>query len=223
MPDLPSIKKVLHWAAGSLIAVSSVILLVLGMASCHQRIYQEGLIRTPKSSLSVELDNAVITFQYGSVPALGDLVHARDALKIDDHWGINIFGRFDLAWKEPVTTNVPGPARTVTIKYVSGFTYGGERAYSQIDVELPGPPLRTFTTTVTTVVFPVWGVLLLLWAYPAFMFARGPLRRYRRRRRGLCTQCGYSLTGNISGICPECGTPIPDEVKEQLITAPPKR
>lgn len=23
-----------------------------------------------------------------------------------------------------------------------------------------------------------------------------------------CTSCGYDLTGNTSGICPECGTPI---------------
>ncbi|HUN81100.1 MAG TPA: hypothetical protein VMV81_06265 [Phycisphaerae bacterium] len=26
---------------------------------------------------------------------------------------------------------------------------------------------------------------------------------------GLCKKCGYNLTGNISGICPECGTVIP--------------
>jgi hypothetical protein len=25
----------------------------------------------------------------------------------------------------------------------------------------------------------------------------------------LCFECGYSLIGNLSGICPECGTPIP--------------
>lgn len=24
---------------------------------------------------------------------------------------------------------------------------------------------------------------------------------------GFCAQCGYDLTGNTSGICPECGTP----------------
>lgn len=187
--------------------IASIALVTLGLSSCHQRIYREGLISTPTSSLSVEVDNAVVTIQYGSVPAPGDLVLARDALKIDDLWGIPIFGRFDLAWKEPVTTNVPGPAKTVTMKYLSGFTYWGGPAYSEVEHEIPGPPLRIFTTTVTTVVFPIWAVLLLLWAYPALMFARGPLRRYRRRKRGLCTQCAYDLTGNLSGICPECGTP----------------
>ena len=25
---------------------------------------------------------------------------------------------------------------------------------------------------------------------------------------GFCRRCGYNLTGNVSGICPECGTPI---------------
>lgn len=50
----------------------------------------------------------------------------------------------------------------------------------------------------------------------AFLFAlfslllgiRGPLLRRRRRKRGLCVKCEYDLTANVSGTCPECGTPI---------------
>jgi hypothetical protein len=35
-------------------------------------------------------------------------------------------------------------------------------------------------------------------------------RRSRARvRRGRCRVCAYDLTGNVSGICPECGTEIP--------------
>ena len=41
--------------------------------------------------------------------------------------------------------------------------------------------------------------------YPTIAFIRGPLRRWRRRRRGRCVTCGYDLTGNVSGVCPECG------------------
>ena len=26
-----------------------------------------------------------------------------------------------------------------------------------------------------------------------------------RRSAGLCLKCGYDLTGNVSGVCPECG------------------
>ncbi len=25
-----------------------------------------------------------------------------------------------------------------------------------------------------------------------------------------CQRCQFDLTGNVSGVCPECGTPIPD-------------
>lgn len=35
--------------------------------------------------------------------------------------------------------------------------------------------------------------------------AYGPLRRWRRRRKGWCVRCGYDLTGNVTGVCPECG------------------
>jgi hypothetical protein len=27
-----------------------------------------------------------------------------------------------------------------------------------------------------------------------------------------CLHCGYNLTGNTSGVCPECGTPVPKQV-----------
>jgi hypothetical protein len=37
-------------------------------------------------------------------------------------------------------------------------------------------------------------------------------RRYLRKRRcvkqGLCVKCGYNLTGNVSGVCPECGEKV---------------
>jgi hypothetical protein len=34
------------------------------------------------------------------------------------------------------------------------------------------------------------------------------LWRERRRSQGRCVCCGYSLRGNVSGVCPECGTRI---------------
>jgi len=49
---------------------------------------------------------------------------------------------------------------------------------------------------------------ILFGIYPTFAFLRGPVRRRRRRRQGLCMNCAYDLTGNISGVCPECGTPV---------------
>ena len=30
----------------------------------------------------------------------------------------------------------------------------------------------------------------------------------RPKQPGHCQQCGYDLTGNVSRVCPECGTPV---------------
>jgi len=35
------------------------------------------------------------------------------------------------------------------------------------------------------------------------------LKRRSRMQPGHCCECGYDLTRNVSGRCPECGTPVP--------------
>jgi hypothetical protein len=50
---------------------------------------------------------------------------------------------------------------------------------------------------------PLWMPLLLAAGATALLFWRS-----RRRYPGYCVRCGYSLTGNTSGVCPECGEPI---------------
>jgi hypothetical protein len=49
-----------------------------------------------------------------------------------------------------------------------------------------------------------WLPILLAVPAPAVWLRRR--RRERRRfRAGLCGACGYDLTGNVTGVCPECG------------------
>ena len=52
--------------------------------------------------------------------------------------------------------------------------------------------------------FPLWFLLLLVIA------ATTRVIWWKRRARppAHCARCGYDLTGNVSGICPECGTAI---------------
>lgn len=52
---------------------------------------------------------------------------------------------------------------------------------------------------------PCWATIAILGFYPTVAFIGCRARRWRRRRRGLCVKCGYNLTGNKSGRCPECG------------------
>ena len=43
-------------------------------------------------------------------------------------------------------------------------------------------------------VIPVWVPVLAIAPYPTLTFIRGPLRRWRRKRKGLCVKCEYDLT-----------------------------
>ena len=68
------------------------------------------------------------------------------------------------------------------------------------------PPGGPATMLQWVIYIRLWYVLPILAAYPIIAFIRGPYRRWRRPRKGLCIQCGYDFTGNESGVCPECGT-----------------
>jgi predicted Zn-ribbon and HTH transcriptional regulator len=49
----------------------------------------------------------------------------------------------------------------------------------------------------------------VLFADAAFSAVRGFRReRAAQSEPGQCRNCGYNLTGNVSGICPECGTAV---------------
>lgn len=77
----------------------------------------------------------------------------------------------------------------------------------------PSPNVQTSPKQVPGMgymVFPLWVPLLLFAAYPILVFIRGPLSRRARRKRNECVHCGYNMTGNESGVCPECGELIND-------------
>ncbi len=45
--------------------------------------------------------------------------------------------------------------------------------------------------------YPTWRILIWVW------------RRWRRRDYPACSRCRYDLTGNTTGVCPECGQLAP--------------
>ncbi len=54
--------------------------------------------------------------------------------------------------------------------------------------------------SLATYVLPIWFVSLFLWLRD--------LTKSGHDRPGTCATCRYNLTGNESGVCPECGTEI---------------
>jgi uncharacterized paraquat-inducible protein A len=65
------------------------------------------------------------------------------------------------------------------------------------------------------VAFSFFAGILLLFVAPSLRWSWTGLKLKRendlveqRARAGQCTTCGYNLTGNVSGTCPECGTSI---------------
>jgi hypothetical protein len=79
-----------------------------------------------------------------------------------------------------------------------GFGSGSYTYVQSIDAATDRVGIRS------VVLVPLWAVIALTAILPV---AWGTLRSAERRRGG-CPTCGYNLTGNTSGVCPECGTPV---------------
>ena len=112
----------------------------------------------------------------------------------------------------------------MTGEYLS-FPIGSALDFDRINA-LGGGPAERFVTPICWqseryasgkawifVNIPHWLALVAvgpLWLW--LLFRR--LSRARTRREGFCLTCGYNLTGNVSGVCPECGAPIEAECEK---------
>jgi hypothetical protein len=77
-------------------------------------------------------------------------------------------------------------------------------AFGEYKSTWPGQRERYFGVAI-----PIWAIFLISALPPAvwiYLF-----HRRKRQILGLCVKCGYLLTGNISGVCPECGAQIKAE------------
>ena len=61
-------------------------------------------------------------------------------------------------------------------------------------------------TQITCYRAPLWLLASLFAVFPFASLIQARVRRRWRRKMGMCVDCGYRLTGNVSGRCPECGS-----------------
>jgi hypothetical protein len=88
--------------------------------------------------------------------------------------------------------------------YASGYSLEGEWRVRLGRIEVKRTPLAQLTV-------PLWMLFLGAGVPTSVLWC---LDR-RRGSPGHCRACGYNLTGNVSGRCPECGQAIEPAVAEQ--------
>jgi len=112
------------------------------------------------------------------------------------------------------------PAMIRSIVTPPGFRWGVSS--SKTDIHYPSPPTNSprwlmkvigigwgsylGPYSIRSLIFPAWIPVILTAVLPTVWLIRP--RGSRRPPLGFCQNCGYNLTGNVSGICPECGTAI---------------
>ncbi|MBN1489161.1 MAG: hypothetical protein JXA69_04520 [Phycisphaerae bacterium] len=128
------------------------------------------------------------------------------ALQITSSWGTVVLSSLWPASEIPSNLYVAWlDAHGVSYLQQEGWLWAVDNlfhwpAYEKIlpNAQLQGP------YGMTSIAVPYW-ILFLLVAIPtAVLWWRGR----RCIPSDCCRQCGYNLTGNVSGVCPECGEQI---------------
>jgi hypothetical protein len=89
----------------------------------------------------------------------------------------------------------------------------GDALFDHFGLDIRRHPFRDLTGY--SLVLPLWFVAISTAVAPALWWWKKP----RQIRTGDCSTCGYDLTGNTSGVCPECGVPVEGVTARRLIAA----
>ena len=106
-------------------------------------------------------------------------------------------GRLEVTWIGSCNTQFP--VEWVHVRHSRGVRFDLDADYCRAG--------HLFGSRVAELALPLWIPFLLASAPTMYLWW---LDR-RRYLPGHCQNCGYDLTGNVSGRCPECGTPIDND------------
>ncbi|MCC7292443.1 MAG: hypothetical protein IT449_10335 [Phycisphaerales bacterium] len=87
--------------------------------------------------------------------------------------------------------------------------------YFEVETRASVPATREIAIGLTRgLKIAIWIPFLLAFLPLVLTFiARHVMRSVQEARQHPCCRCGYDLTGNVSGVCPECGVPLLEEFK----------
>jgi hypothetical protein len=90
----------------------------------------------------------------------------------------------------------------VSLRSWAGFAWA-DYVGAPLPANVRVPPFRLYRIGGV----PLWAIAVACGVMSAVYWG-GVRRCGRRRAEGFCRGCSYDLTGNVSGVCPECGTKI---------------
>ena len=120
------------------------------------------------------------------------------------HWDVTD-GLLWVSWSVPPRPFTADPFAFLGFTHIQGdidAAPGGGAVANSEEVAVP----CWFLCTLTAILPAIW-----LWRRNRHRPATGDGMPH-------CAKCDYSLTGNVSGICPECGTPIPADLVRMPLT-----
>ena len=142
---------------------------------------------------SFGFDGHAFVFEIQDVPSESEIAAAISGRGFP--WGR--LGRTDVfVGRDPSIRNSLGPIYTERGNLCIGIN-SLDGSYMH-----PRPLTGTFTFVAISTLIPIllFGILPAIYSYRLLL-------HLGRNRTGLCRMCSYNLTGNTSGVCPECGTP----------------
>ena len=143
-------------------------------------------VRTHRERLALIFAVTIVA----TLPIIGWVAYAGDVS------GNAYFGVAPVKYRQPPRELFIGP-----VNFIARLDWGAQ----------PWPELRRRGNDWDLDV-PLWPLAFMLWGI-ALWYCRAGARRTALQQSGHCA-CGYDLTGNVSGRCPECGKPVPDPAQE---------
>jgi hypothetical protein len=115
-----------------------------------------------------------------------------------------------LAQQDPNIYNWPPDETTDPVPMY--LVRSGPKAPTVSASPVPGATLTRVCLIGPVIVIPLWMPFALTSVLPA-MATLFWIRARFTQKQGHCVACQYDLTGNTSGVCPECGTAIVEQAR----------